>query len=118
MADGLAGWEEFLRLSMDVCPSCGTEMGPATCCMTYSTWHCWGCGANLDGRVVTPKSVKRCVNEWPDYKRTFGDPVHPLACSCIGRGWYPWADETGPSATREVRDPETSRLGPDSAAGS
>lgn len=39
------------------CPACdGTLMGPM-CCFTWSEWRCFGCGAHLDSRVVTPKSV-------------------------------------------------------------
>lgn len=29
-----------------------------------------------------------CQNVWPDYHPYPGDPIHPLACSCSGRGWY------------------------------
>lgn len=79
---------ELWRRHMEVCPNCGTELPPATCCFTYSEWRCWGCGANLDSRVVMPKLVLRCENEFPEYDRHPGDPVHPLACSCTGRGWY------------------------------
>lgn len=88
--------ERFIRDTkrmMDVCPGCKTEVGPATCHMYYSTWDCWGCGAKIDGRVATPELVLRCENEWPDYDRHFGDPAHPIACSCSGRGWYA-LDET------------------------
>jgi hypothetical protein len=80
--------QELLANSMSVCPNCGAELGDGSCCFTYTVWHCWGCGADLDSRVVMPKSVQRCQNDWPDYERHFGDPVHPLACSCTGKGWY------------------------------
>lgn len=39
------------------CPGCGEAIGSPTCHFTYSTWHCWGCGAVLDSRVVSPTSV-------------------------------------------------------------
>lgn len=79
---------------MDVCPNCGAEMGPGVCCnMSWTEWHCFGCGANLDSRVAMPKVVMRCEDEWPDYERHILDPVHPLACSCTGRGWHEWPSE-------------------------
>lgn len=78
------------RLSVEVCPNCQAEVGQGMCCMTYTEWHCWGCGARLDSRVVSPLTVYACQNEWPDYKPTFGESRHPIACSCSGRGWYPY----------------------------
>jgi hypothetical protein len=84
-----ADWTQLVGRTMEICPSCGTELPPAVCHMTYSTWHCGGCGATLDGRVVQPKLVIRCENAWPDYRPLYdGEGVHPLACSCTGRGWY------------------------------
>lgn len=31
---------------------------------------------------------RTCENEWPDYRPDFDEPVHPIACSCSGRGSY------------------------------
>lgn len=102
--DGFANW---LRRSMDICPNCLTELPPRTCCFSYSTWSCRGCGATLDSRVVSPKVVLRCENSWPDYDRHFGDLVHPLVCSCTGRGWYEPVDngcaETPPKSDENGR---------------
>lgn len=39
------------------CPNCDTILSSRQCHMTYSTWKCWGCGATLDSRVVTPNLV-------------------------------------------------------------
>lgn len=81
-----------MRRRVEICPNCKTEIGHGSCCMTYTTWHCWGCGANLDSRVVTPLTVLRCENEWPDYKPSFADPKHPIACACTGRGWFEYEE--------------------------
>jgi hypothetical protein len=43
----------------EVCPNCGTELGEGSCGMTYTTWWCMGCGAQLDSRVVMPKTVHK-----------------------------------------------------------
>lgn len=88
------GFVEMLRLSMEVCPGCGTELGHRQCHFTYSTWHCWGCGGTIDGRVARPKSVRRCENEWTDYEGLLGDTLHPIACACSGRGWFEWEEPT------------------------
>lgn len=79
---------DFLRRRMNVCPNCEGPIGEGVCCFTHTEWTCWGCGAHLDSRVVTPKTVLRCENAWPDYIPRFGEPAHPTACSCSGRGWY------------------------------
>ena len=78
---------------MTVCPNCGHEISDnsARCHMWFSTWYCLGCGTTLDSRFISPKVVRRCRNEWPDYEREPYGPVHPLACSCGGRGWREWA---------------------------
>jgi ribosomal protein L37AE/L43A len=83
-----AEWEAMAARSMTVCPNCGTELGQGICHFYYTTWWCSGCGANLDGRVVSPKVVLRCLDQHPDYDRHLGDPVHPLVCTCTGRGWF------------------------------
>lgn len=41
------------------CPGCGGKVGWETCHMTYTTWKCFGCGADLDGRVTGPTMVHR-----------------------------------------------------------
>lgn len=46
-------------VSEDVCPGCGGLVAGPTCHFTYSTWHCWGCGATLDGRVIVPSTRYR-----------------------------------------------------------
>ena len=74
---------------VELCPNCKAKLPHRQCHFTFSTWRCFGCGAVLDSRVVSPIYAKPCENAWPDYKREFGEPEHPLACSCTGRGWYP-----------------------------
>src|SRR5690606_3240278 len=76
------------RMSLRVCPNCKTEVGDGMCCMTYTEWHCWGCGARLDSRVVSPLTVYACESEWPDYTPRLAEPKHPVECSCSGRGWF------------------------------
>lgn len=77
----------------DACPDCGRPVsvweqvcfGPDT----HNTYHCSWC--SWTGR--TPKIVVWCRNEWPDYEPQWPmEPPHPIACSCVGRGYYPPED--------------------------
>lgn len=45
----------------EVCPGCGGALAWETCHMTYTTWKCLGCGADLDSRVVGPELRHREV---------------------------------------------------------
>lgn len=75
------------RRIIELCPNCHERLGPAMCCFTYSEWHCWGCGARLDSRVVTPELALECEVEWPDYEPDPFDDPHPEECVCEGLGW-------------------------------
>lgn len=52
----------------DVCPGCGRDLDHGVCCMTYTKWRCWGCGATIDSRVSMPKVVylNAETGEWED----------------------------------------------------
>lgn len=82
--------ELLSRPTVNLCPGCKSILGSRQCHFTYSTWNCFGgCGAVLDSRAVSPILAFKCMNDFPDYQSRLGEPVHPLACSCTGRGWYP-----------------------------
>lgn len=76
------------RPTVDVCPVCKSILAPGMCCFTYTTWHCWVCGSNIDSRVTMPLTGFQCEQEWSAEERLLGEPLHPRECACMGAGYF------------------------------
>lgn len=75
-------------VTVQLCPRCPSTLPQAHYESDHLTWHCRACEVDIDSQNITPVTAQLCQNVFDDYYPEAGDPFHPLACSCTGRGWY------------------------------